>query len=174
MSSIPRSLACLLRRQTQAPVKHILSPNIPIRAAQTEAAPSALKNTHPPPSFQRQHAPQPGTQTATAAPTQNTTDLTTHPIIQLLRQDPTLKETRPHLTMPANLRPSHFVAGTLSGGTKLTAIHVPIATHTVSNCGRKIVNRAAPKPRRDRLPHWPGHVRTSWVRAWRVLICHVR
>ncbi|KAL4749779.1 hypothetical protein BDW72DRAFT_204444 [Aspergillus terricola var. indicus] len=121
MSSIPRSLARLLRRQTSTPVKHIRTPIVPIRTAQTEATPSALKNTPLPPSFQHQHAAQPGTQTATAAQTQNTTDLTTHPIIQRLRQDPTLKETRPHLTMPAHLRPSHFVAGTLSGETKLTS-----------------------------------------------------
>ncbi|KAL4984708.1 HotDog domain-containing protein [Aspergillus falconensis] len=120
MSSIPRSLSRVLRRQIPTPVTTIRTPVIPTRTAQTEATPSALKSTHPPPSFQHQHAPQPGKQTATATQTQDTTDLTTHPIIQLLRQDSTLKETRPHLTMPSHLRPSHFVAGTLSGESKLT------------------------------------------------------
>ncbi|KAL4971989.1 HotDog domain-containing protein [Aspergillus desertorum] len=148
MLSIPRSLSRLLRRQTPTPVTTIRTPAISIRTAQTEATPSALKSTPPPPSFQHQHAPQPGSQTATATQTQHTTDLTTHPIVQHLRQDPTLKETRPHLTMPSHLRPSHFVAGTLSGETKLTSPpYMFLSQHATS---QPVEERTSTRPRQSR------------------------
>ncbi|RDW81472.1 uncharacterized protein DSM5745_05029 [Aspergillus mulundensis] len=136
MSAIPRTVSRVLRTPARARARAVASPLRPsspiaiitaIRTAQTEAAPSALK-TPPPPSFQNAHAPQtPSSKPAT--PTQATTDLSTHPLIQTLRRDPTLKETRPHLTMPAHLRPAHFVAGTLSGETKLTSAPYMFLSH---------------------------------------------
>ncbi|KAL6238843.1 hypothetical protein BDW75DRAFT_200438 [Aspergillus navahoensis] len=148
MSSVPRSLSRLLRRQIPTPAPTIRTPVIPSRTAQTEATSSALKSNPPPPSFQHQHAPQPNTQTATATRTQNTTDLTTHPIIQLFRQDETLKETRPHLTMPSHLRPSHFVAGTLSGELKLTSPpYMFLSRHSSSQSAEE---RASTGPRQSR------------------------
>ncbi|KAL4795077.1 HotDog domain-containing protein [Aspergillus venezuelensis] len=45
--------------------------------------------------------------------------LESHPLLQSLRSNNNLKETRPHLSMPQHLASSHLVAGTLSGPTKL-------------------------------------------------------
>ncbi|KAL4922466.1 HotDog domain-containing protein [Aspergillus aurantiobrunneus] len=127
MSSIPRSLSRLLRKHspTTATATPKTRPSTPIRTAQTQAAPSALKGT-PPPSFQHQHGhnhshnhQKPNT-SATTTQSNTTPDITAnHPILHTFRRDPNLKETRPHLSMPAKLRPSHFVAGSLSGEGKL-------------------------------------------------------
>lgn len=58
-------------------------------------------------------------------PTTTTPDIidnliTSHPITQSLRQNPSFQELRPHLSIPPALRPSHLVAGTLSGSEKIT------------------------------------------------------
>ncbi|KAL2827822.1 HotDog domain-containing protein [Aspergillus cavernicola] len=135
MSSNTRTLSRLLRRQTRTQAATIATPTTiqtcrtPLRSAQTQAAPSTLKNTPPPPppaghSFQHAHHRKP-TSTSTSKPKSNNSDsdsdiLSTHPILQSLRQDPSLKESRPHLSMPQSLRPSHFVAGSLAGEGKLT------------------------------------------------------
>ncbi|EHA19771.1 hypothetical protein ASPNIDRAFT_142662, partial [Aspergillus niger ATCC 1015] len=46
--------------------------------------------------------------------------ITTHPLVQSLRSNPSYKESRPHLHMKPSHRPNHFVAGTLSGANKVT------------------------------------------------------
>lgn len=46
--------------------------------------------------------------------------ITSHPLLKSLRADPSFKETRPHLTMPASLKPYHLVAGVLTGPGKVT------------------------------------------------------
>ncbi len=123
MSSIPRSLSRLLRKQTPATAARVSrTATIPIRTAQTQAAPSALKSTPPP--FQHQHAHQqpPSTSTPNSKIHDTSEDvIANHPILHILRQDRSLKEARPHLSMPPTLRPSHFVAGTLAGDGKLTS-----------------------------------------------------
>ncbi|KAL4908762.1 hypothetical protein BDW74DRAFT_173993 [Aspergillus multicolor] len=136
MASVPRSFARILRRQTPSVIRTSSPITTAIRTAQTEATPSALKST-PLPSFQ--HAPA----TPSPKPTspKQATDLSTHPIIQLLRRDPTLKETRPHLSMPAHLQPSHFVAGTLSGETKLTsAPYIFLSSHAAAASIQEVEN----------------------------------
>ncbi|KKK22895.1 hypothetical protein AOCH_000533, partial [Aspergillus ochraceoroseus] len=55
------------------------------------------------------------TQATTSFPPEIDDMLSTLPLIKSLRQDPTFKETRPHLAMPSNLRSSHFVGGSLAG-----------------------------------------------------------
>lgn len=42
------------------------------------------------------------------------------PLVQSLRRDPSYTESRPHRAMNPTHRPSHFVAGTLSGAHKIT------------------------------------------------------
>ncbi|KAL5358510.1 HotDog domain-containing protein [Aspergillus floccosus] len=42
------------------------------------------------------------------------------PLVQSLRRDPSYTESRPHRAMNPTHRPSHFVAGTLSGANKIT------------------------------------------------------
>ncbi|KAF5866613.1 hypothetical protein ETB97_010706 [Aspergillus alliaceus] len=42
------------------------------------------------------------------------------PLVQSLRRDPSYKESRPHLSMNASIRPAHFVAGSLAGREKIT------------------------------------------------------
>ncbi|KAE8356456.1 HotDog domain-containing protein [Aspergillus coremiiformis] len=58
----------------------------------------------------------------TKNPTQShlETYITSLPLVQTLRQNPSYKESRPHLTMNAAQRPTHFVAGSLSGAEKIT------------------------------------------------------
>ncbi|KAL1997643.1 hypothetical protein VTN02DRAFT_1209 [Thermoascus thermophilus] len=46
--------------------------------------------------------------------------ITSHPLVKSLRADPSFTESRPHLTMPASLKPHHLVAGVLSGPGKVT------------------------------------------------------
>lgn len=46
-------------------------------------------------------------------------EITSHPIFQSLRQNPSYYESRPHLTMASSLKPYHLVAGALTGPTKL-------------------------------------------------------
>ena len=48
------------------------------------------------------------------------TQITNLPLVQSLRQNPSYKESRPHLTMSPSLRQSNFVAGSLSGSGKVT------------------------------------------------------
>ncbi|KAL4885626.1 HotDog domain-containing protein [Aspergillus karnatakaensis] len=130
MSSIPRSvsrLSRLLRKQSAASTLQRITPSI--RTAQTQAAPSPLEN-QPPPHFQ--HVPKPHAPASSPAPASQTphlnantnattTDpLSSHPLLLSLRANKSLKETRPHLTMPSTHRTAHLVAGTLSGATKLT------------------------------------------------------
>ncbi|KAL2811516.1 HotDog domain-containing protein [Aspergillus granulosus] len=118
MSSLPRSLSRLLRKQSPTTL-HIT--RTAIRTAQTHATASTLKPSHPPPppsphhSFQHAHTNPAQTQQPTEDP------ISTHPLLQSLRADPTLKETRPHLSMAPSLRPAHFVAGALAGANKLTS-----------------------------------------------------
>ncbi|KAL4804341.1 HotDog domain-containing protein [Aspergillus unguis] len=121
MASLPRSLPRLLRKQAAASIPKPrtsipASASVSVRTAQTHATP-ALKSTPPPPSFSHQHASNPTP--PGSAPSSDI--LTNHPILQSLRRDPSLKETRPHLSMPSHLQPQHFVAGTLSGETKLSS-----------------------------------------------------
>ncbi|PTU24039.1 hypothetical protein P175DRAFT_0469631 [Aspergillus ochraceoroseus IBT 24754] len=61
------------------------------------------------------------TQATTSFPPEIDDMLSTLPLIKSLRQDPTFKETRPHLAMPSNLRSSHFVGGSLAGQGKLAS-----------------------------------------------------
>ncbi|KAL4782440.1 HotDog domain-containing protein [Aspergillus varians] len=118
MSSIPRYLSRLLRRQPPAtPLSK--AGTIPIRTAQTQATPSALKSTQPPPPFQHQHAHQNPSPQTLQSKIHDTDVISNHPVLHSLRQDPGLKESRPHLSMPSALRPSHFIAGSLSGEGKL-------------------------------------------------------
>ncbi|KAL2839603.1 thioesterase family protein [Aspergillus pseudoustus] len=121
MASLPQFLSRLLRNQL--PTNFNLT-RTAIRTAQTQATSSTLKPSHPPPpptahhhhGFQHAHA-KPPTQTQ-----QHIEDpIATHPLLQSLRADRTLKETRPHLSMAPTLRPAHFVAGTLAGEKKLTS-----------------------------------------------------
>ncbi|KAI9369338.1 HotDog domain-containing protein [Aspergillus egyptiacus] len=138
MSTLPRFLSRLLRRQTQAASAAArpttsLRTSTPLRNAQTQAAPSTL-NQPPPPNFQHaQHNPPNPNPNIARKPTTipktpqtndsntNTNDpLTNTDLIHSLRQDPSLQETRPHLTMAPSVRPAHFVAGSLAGDTKLT------------------------------------------------------
>ncbi|KAL4864633.1 hypothetical protein BDV12DRAFT_205624 [Aspergillus spectabilis] len=118
MSSISRFLSRALRRQAPEAALPRTQITTSIRNAQTEAAPSPLKSTPPPHPFQ--HARQPATQTHTPNPQINTDPLSSHPLLHTLRLNKTLKETRPHLTMPQTHRAAHLVAGALSGTTKLT------------------------------------------------------
>ncbi|KAL4929073.1 PaaI family thioesterase [Aspergillus undulatus] len=134
MASIPRSISRLLRRQTPALSPALRVPiSVPVRTAQTQAAPAALNNT-PPPSLQSQPQPQPGhhgrhshahqkpPSSATQTQTSKQSDpIASHPLLARLRSDPTLRETRPHLSMPSHLQPSHLVAGTLSRENGLTS-----------------------------------------------------
>ncbi|KAL4935444.1 HotDog domain-containing protein [Aspergillus oleicola] len=132
MAASPRSLLRLLRRQTPTPnsiSKTALQTRThtytPIRAAQTEAASATLNNNTPPP-FQHQHHPHPhshahahGKPSPVPQKSQAQDPLESHRLLQSLRANETLKETRPHLSMPTHLAQSHLVAGTLSGPTKL-------------------------------------------------------
>ncbi|KAL1853331.1 hypothetical protein Plec18170_005328 [Paecilomyces lecythidis] len=45
--------------------------------------------------------------------------ITSHPLFQSLRQNPSFYETRPHETMPPSLKPYHLVAGALAGPAKI-------------------------------------------------------
>ncbi|BCS20933.1 PaaI family thioesterase [Aspergillus puulaauensis] len=125
MSSIPRSLSHLLRKQTPATAARVSrTATAPIRTAQTQATPSALKSTPLPFQHQHQHAHQQPPSTSTPnSKIHDTNDdtIANHPILHTLRQDRSLKESRPHLSMPPTLRPSHFVAGTIAGEGKLTS-----------------------------------------------------
>ncbi|KAL5342760.1 HotDog domain-containing protein [Aspergillus crustosus] len=138
-SSLPRSLSRILRPRKQLP--SAIRPLTCIRAAQTEAAPSSLNGTSPPPHFHNAHAnahvqpharqtPPPPTPPPTRTPkyqpginanTDTATDpLSSHPLLHSLRANKSLKESRPHLTMPSSHRTAHLVAGSLSGPQKLT------------------------------------------------------
>ncbi|KAL1966280.1 hypothetical protein VTN77DRAFT_4633 [Rasamsonia byssochlamydoides] len=46
--------------------------------------------------------------------------ISTHPLAQSLRRNPSFQEIRPTLAIPPLLRPSHLVAGTLSGTGRIT------------------------------------------------------
>ncbi|CEL10814.1 hypothetical protein ASPCAL13923 [Aspergillus calidoustus] len=136
MSSLPRSLSRLLRTQSPSTATLNLS-RTTIRTAQTQATASTLNQPPPPPphhhhhhSFQHAHTkPKPSpthksqlqNQTQQPKTTVIEDPISTHPLLHSLRADPTLKETRPHLSMPQHLRPAHFVAGTLAGEKKLTS-----------------------------------------------------
>ncbi|KAL3471528.1 HotDog domain-containing protein [Aspergillus californicus] len=125
MSSFPRTLSRLLGRQSPATATTVVTGSktcrTTFRTAQTQAAPSTLRDTHPPPTHAFQHQQHIRAQNPTSPPKTPTAsdNLKNYPLIHTLRQDPSLKETRPHLSMPASLRPSHLVAGSLSGDGKL-------------------------------------------------------
>ncbi|KAJ0413697.1 HotDog domain-containing protein [Aspergillus carlsbadensis] len=132
MSSLPRSLVRLLRKQSPSTTATLSLSRTAIRTAQTQATSSTLNQTPPPPphhhhnSFQHSHTkPSPAHKPQLQKQTQQTTavedPISAHPLLHSLRADPALKETRPHLSMPQHLRPAHFVAGTLAGEKKLTS-----------------------------------------------------
>ncbi|KAL3443615.1 HotDog domain-containing protein [Aspergillus insuetus] len=118
MSFAARSLSRLLRAQSPSTKATVNLTRTTIRAAQTQATSSTLNTPPPPPPhhhhFQHAHTKSSPQTTVPEDP------ILTHPILHSLRADPTLKETRPHLSMPQHLRPAHFVAGTLAGEKKLT------------------------------------------------------
>ncbi|PWY83726.1 Thioesterase/thiol ester dehydrase-isomerase [Aspergillus sclerotioniger CBS 115572] len=121
--SLPRLLPRALPLTTKRPQSLLLLPtththtnNPPIRTIQaaTATSASAIETPSSTTTYQHHHHPPP--------PPHLTPDhlITTHPLFLRLRQNPKYKESRPHLTMNASLRPNHFVAGTLSGSNKVS------------------------------------------------------
>ncbi|KAL4952819.1 HotDog domain-containing protein [Aspergillus filifer] len=153
MAALPRSLPRLLRKQALSPRTNIRTHTCtPIRAAQTETASAALNNNHnAPPPFQHQPQSQSHNQHAHQKPQSATTQsqkqrhqhqqqdpVDSHPLLQSLRANQFLKETRPHLSMPPHLASSHLVAGTLSGPTKLpSAPYMFLSSSTTQEFPRK-------------------------------------
>ena len=106
------------------PHSNIFKSTIPFRSIKTTSYSSASASASPspshdanlqtPPQFTPSPQPQP--------PRNNHIDtlISNLPLVQSLRQNPSYKESRPHLTMTPSLRQSHFVAGSLSGSGKVT------------------------------------------------------
>ncbi|OOF98830.1 hypothetical protein ASPCADRAFT_504392 [Aspergillus carbonarius ITEM 5010] len=100
------------RPQSLLPPHHHHNNKTNIRSIQAATATAAIEtpSTLPSSTYQHHH-PLPPTPEHL---------ITTHPLFLRLRQNPKYKESRPHLTMNASLRPNHFVAGTLSGTNKVS------------------------------------------------------
>ncbi|RDH36250.1 thioesterase family protein [Aspergillus welwitschiae] len=115
--SLPRTFTRLL---TKRPPTH-LNPYTQIRTIKAGAASSAIESPSTLPSYHDrldQPPTQPPSQSQLSAAAEHL--ITTHPLVQSLRSNPSYKESRPHLHMKPSHRPNHFVAGTLSGANKVT------------------------------------------------------
>ncbi|RAH55314.1 thioesterase family protein [Aspergillus piperis CBS 112811] len=117
--SLPRTTTTTFTRLlTKRPPTHLI-PHTQIRTIKAGAASSAIESPSTLPSYHDRLDQPPQT------PPQSTLStaehlITTHPLVQSLRSNPSYKESRPHLHMKSSHRPNHFVAGTLSGANKVT------------------------------------------------------
>ncbi|RAK90172.1 thioesterase family protein [Aspergillus costaricaensis CBS 115574] len=119
--SLPRTTTTITRLLTKRPPTHLIIPHTQIRTIKAGAASSAIESPSTLPSY-HDRLDQPPTPTPTPQSTLSAAEhlITTHPLVQSLRSNPSYKESRPHLHMKSSHRPNHFVAGTLSGANKVT------------------------------------------------------
>ena len=101
------------------PGANILKDIVPSRTVQTSSYKSVSASLSPSHDGNLQPTP-PGFTQPPPRTNPIDTQITNLPLVQSLRQNPSYKESRPHLTMTPSLRQSHFVAGGLSGSGKVT------------------------------------------------------
>ncbi|PYH37525.1 PaaI family thioesterase [Aspergillus neoniger CBS 115656] len=120
--SLPRTrtttTTTITRLLTKRPPTYLI-PHTQIRTIKAGAASSAIESPSTLPSY-HDRLDQPPTPTPQSTLSAAEHLITTHPLVQSLRSNPSYKESRPHLHMKSSHRPNHFVAGTLSGANKVT------------------------------------------------------
>lgn len=116
--SLPRTTTTFTRLLTKRPPTHLIIPHTQIRTIKAGAASSAIESPSTLPSYHDRLDQPPTPPQSTLSTAEHL--ITTHPLVQSLRSNPSYKESRPHLHMKSSHRPNHFVAGTLSGANKVT------------------------------------------------------